>query len=429
MPDFDTNIASLPTQVASRIVCLDVLRGFALLGILTINITAMGMTSTCYFDPLAGKEGLAASAMDLRVWMAVDVLFEGAFRTLFSMLFGAGIVLFTTGGRAKSGRLHYRRTFWLLIFGLFDAYILLWYGDILMVYAIAGAMLYWLRNLSATWLYGIAACVLLMTTLFNVASTYGLGMARDAHRVVESMDDGNPTDIQRELSTTWIEFRDDLVGSPEETVDEIASRRASYASAFAWNVPHVTELFLFVIPVIMLWDAILMMLIGMALFKKGLLQGLRTRPFYGYLSIAGFIVGLPINGYEVWRAYSADFELLEAFTVLNPSYHIGRLAMAMGYLGLVIWWCKGTQLLEFRQRLSAVGRMALTNYLMHSLIALLLFTGAGFGLVGKLERWQLYPVILVIWVLQLWFSSWWLRRRSFGPVEALWRRLTYGRLS
>ncbi len=79
-----------------------------------------------------------------------------------------------------------------------------------------------------------------------------------------------------------------------------------------------------------------------------------------------------------------------------------------------------------KTRLAAVGRMALTNYLMHSLFGLVLFTGAGFALAGSLHRWQLYPVMLAIWAFQLWFSPWWLSRQRFGPAEHLWRRLTYG---
>lgn len=427
MNESNRPLAPGPTPCAQRIASLDSLRGFALLGILTINIVAMGLPSDCLFDPRIGPGGSHASVLDQSVWMAVDVLFEGAFRALFSMLFGAGIVLFTTGDRAKSGRLHYRRTFWLFVIGLVDAYLLLWHGDILMVYAIAGAMLYWLRNLSARWLYTLACGLLLALMLFNGASSYGLRLAEDAHRIVDTTPPAQVTPEQKELSEVWSEFHDDLVSGPEETAREVAALKDSYITAFRWNAPHITEQFAFLIPVILLWDAVLMMLIGMAMFKSGVLSGLKPATFYLSLAVAGFSLGLTVNSYEVWRAYSAKFEFLDTFTQLSITYDLGRLGMALGYTGLVIWWCKGDTFPKFKQQLSAVGRMALTNYLMHSVIALFLFTGAGFALFDKLTRWQLYPVVIVVWSFQLWFSSWWLSRRRFGPVEELWRRLTYGR--
>ncbi|MFP6615738.1 MAG: DUF418 domain-containing protein, partial [Candidatus Hydrogenedentota bacterium] len=123
----------------------------------------------------------------------------------------------------------------------------------------------------------------------------------------------------------------------------------------------------------------------------------------------------------------SGYDFLNVFGVMQATYDVGRLGMALGYMGLVVWWCKGDKWIALRTRLSAVGRMALTNYLMHSLIALLLFTGTGFALVGELARWQLYPIMLAIWGFQLWFSPWWLSRHQFGPVEYVWRKLTYGR--
>ena len=118
-----------PVAETKRIESLDVLRGFALLGILLLNILGFGLLSASYSNPAADLAD--GSDLDLAVWASVELFAEGAMRCLFSMLFGAGVVLFTTGGRGKSGVLHYKRTFWLLAFGLFDGYLLLWNGDIL----------------------------------------------------------------------------------------------------------------------------------------------------------------------------------------------------------------------------------------------------------------------------------------------------------
>lgn len=416
-----------PVAVGDRILVLDVLRGFALLGILMLNITGMGMASQGYFDPLVGKGGLAAGQLDVWVWHGVDVFFEGAMRALFSMLFGAGVVLFTTGARAKSGWLHYRRTFWLLLFGLFDVYILLWNGDILVLYAVGGAILYWLRNLSARCLYAGGVTLLLLVSLFHLASGESLKFARESF--VEAEASGvETTDWQREMGAVWVEFRDDTIPTQEYLVEEIAVRQESYGSAWSWASDSFTEQLYFVAPFFLLPDTLMMMLIGMALFKSGVLSGARSRSFYGKLAVVGFALGLTINLYEGYRSYASDYDFLVVFGFIQPTYDLGRLGMALGYLGLVAWLCKGGYWPRMRARLSAVGRMALTNYLMHSLFALVLFTGAGFGLVGELTRWQLYFIVVIIWAFQLWFSPWWLGRHQFGPVEYVWRKLTYGRM-
>ena len=129
-----------PTSETSRIESLDVFRGFALLGILLLNIIGFGMLSPAYSNP--GFDLQSSGAASLWAWVTIELFAEGTMRCLFSILFGAGVVLFTTGESAKSGWIHYRRTFWLLMFGLFDAYILLWNGDILVAYALALSLIH-----------------------------------------------------------------------------------------------------------------------------------------------------------------------------------------------------------------------------------------------------------------------------------------------
>ena len=172
-------------------------------------------------------------------------------------------------------------------------------------------------------------------------------------------------------------------------------------------------------------DAFVVMLLGMALFKLGVLQGDRSTGFYLRLMIAGFMVGLTANTYEIWRAWSSGYDVLQAMNILQPTYHIGRVGNALGWLGLIVLLYKNFGL---GVRLAAVGRMALTNYLMHSVICLLIFSGLGFGLVGELARAELYLVVIGIWILQLLYSPWWLAHFHYGPVEWLWRSLTYGAL-
>ena len=174
-------------------------------------------------------------------------------------------------------------------------------------------------------------------------------------------------------------------------------------------------------------DALVMMLLGMAFFKLGILDASWPRSWYVWLATLGFSVGLVTNLWELRVAFAGQLDTLSTFPFLSPTYHVGRVGMALGYLGTVMVVCQSGALPRVRRALAAVGRMALTNYLMHSLICLVVFTGFGFALVGTLDRWQLYPIVVAIWVFQLWFSQWWLVRYRFGPGEWLWRALTYGR--
>jgi len=422
-------LTALPVAGSDRIESLDVLRGFALLGILLLNIVGFGLHSAGYFNPLIGIG--EHPAVNLAVWGSVNVLFEGAMRALFSMLFGAGVVMFTTGlgstsGSVKSGRLHYRRTFWLLAFGVFDAYVLLWTGDILIVYAICGALLYPLRRLSPKVLIMLAVIVIVLTSVMYE----GLALTMQAGRDAAAEAAQNPAateDPQADaLAEAWTEFSADFLLDETAQQQELAERRGSYPVVAAFSAAYMRENLLFVVPVFLLWDALAMMLLGMAFYRQGLLTGERSQRFYVWLTIGGFLVGLSANGWELVRGVQSDYDITVIFSYMQSTYHIGRLGMALGWLGLVMLLCQLGWWPVLRTRLAAVGRMALSNYLMHSLICLFLFTGAGFALVGELERWALYPIVVAIWMLQLWLSPWWLSRYTFGPAEWLWRSLTYG---
>lgn len=414
----------IPVGDAQRIESLDVLRGFALLGILLLNIVGFGMISSAYSNPLAGF----THPFDPLVWASIDLLAEGAMRGLFSLLFGAGVVLFTTGAGAKSAGLHYRRQTWLLVIGLVDAYILLWSGDILINYALAGALLYWVRDVSAARLCASAALLVVLMSTLHGFTQVGLRVSQQAYDEVALIEDRSTVSAQRlEAAAGWEDFVADFVLSEQAQNDELAARRGGYASAFAWNVGKVNETLAFALPFFLFWDALAMMLLGMALYKTGILQGDRSLAFYRNMALAGLLIGLMVNGYEVGQAYAAEFEFLSVFAQAQVTYHIGRIGMTLGYLGLILYLLKTGVLMTLRRRLAAVGRLALTNYLLQSILCLFLFTGAGFGWVGELHRWALYPIVIVIWLMQLIMSPWWLARFRFGPLEWIWRGLTYGR--
>ena len=408
-----------------RIESLDVLRGFALLGILLVNIVAFGLVSSAFLDP--GIYLTPIGGIDYIVWAFVELSSEGAMRALFSILFGAGVVLFVTGSTAKSGWLHYRRNFWLLIFGLINAYIFLWPGDILVTYALSGFVLWFVRNWKARSLLILATFLILIGSLQNFVMKSSLEIARDAAEEMKiSISKGEElSEETAEWAQGWMDYEDDNQAEIDNIPNELKKRTSSYASAYEYNLKKANEMIYFVLPFFLFLDALMMMVIGMALFKLGILDGGREIKFYIRMMCIGFLIGISINAYEVLLITNSNMDIIETNPYFRSTYHFGRLSMALGYLGLIILLIKKEKLESLRFRLACVGRMALTNYLMHSVIALFLFSGAGLGLLGKFSWSQLYLFVLLIWVLQLYISPLWLKYFYFGPVEWLWRLLTY----
>ena len=413
------------TKEINRIESLDVLRGFALLGILLLNILGFGLVSGALLDP--GIYLSPVGGIDYTVWALVELSSEGAMRTLFSILFGAGVVLFVTGSTAKSGWLHYRRNFWLLVFGLINIYILLWPGDILVTYALASFVLWFIRNWKARNLLILATFLILIGSLQNFFLKSSLEIARDASEEMKiSITKGE--EVSEETATwaqVWIEYENGYQTERDNIPNEINKKTSSYASAYEYNLKIANETIYFLIPFFLFLDALMMMVVGMALFKLGILDGGREIGLYIKMMCIGSLIGLSINAYEVLLITNSNMGIIETNPYLRFTYHFGRLFIALGYLGLIIVLIKLRKFSSLRFRLACVGRMALTNYLMHSVIALFIFSGAGLGLLGKFSWSQLYLVVASIWVLQLYISPLWLKYFYFGPIEWLWRLLTY----
>ena len=395
------------TNHTDRILSLDVVRGFALLGILLINILAFGAISAMTLNPPLGF----SLTSDIWIWGAVELTAEGAMRALFSMLFGAGVLLFLERGEDR-GKLHFKRTFWLLIFGLINGYVLMWLGDILFTYALAGFILYFLRNMSAKGLAILSVVLFACLCAYSAALNLGLEFLRSA------------ANQNAEAAAGWAEFYDVFAPSEAAKKAEIAQRTGSFLALMSWSATEYTIMLLTFIPMLLVWDALVFMCIGMALYRYQVLQGAHSDRFYLFTALAGFGVGLTINAYEIYLMIASDFDILETFPFFKPTYQLGRLGVALGWLGVLIL---AMRRFGIGRKLAAVGRMALTNYLMQSLICLFIFSGIGFGLLGELRRTELYIVVLLIWAFQLWLSPWWLARFRYGPAEWLWRALTYGK--
>ena len=329
------------------------------------------------------------------------------------MLFGAGVAILASGARAKSAGVYYRRQLLLLAFGLFDAFVLLWAGDILFAYALAGMVLYFCRNWRPGALFATAALV-----FAYLATVYGGIFV--ALSLPEFTDD--PAALEG-----WRQTKASFVPTAAQLAEERIIFEGSYWQAFVANTGPVLRLYALGLPLVLFWDALACMLLGMGLYKTGVLRGERRIPFYLVLGVCGFGVGLAVNAFEVAMKVGSGFALPWVSGASVPTNDLGRVAMALGYLSLVMIVCARGWLPRIRYGLAAAGRMALSNYILQSLFGLILFHDFGFGLWNELARHELYVIVLGQWVAMIVFSIWWLGRYRFGPLEWLWRSLTYGR--
>lgn len=418
-----------PTSSDERIGVLDVLRGVAVLGILLLNIIGFGLPYA-YEDPTnwGGAEGA-----NLAVWHINSLFFEGTMRGLFTLLFGAGALLFlerhfARGQDRRPATLYFRRMLWLIAFGLINGYVLLWDGDILFYYGVVGLGLYFFRTLSTRKLLVATAIVLCLQVSISILEYVGYVQLRDAAEAAASASaSGIPLTIeQNEAIDELTEVHRDFKPTQARLEAVVDAMRESYASAFLHIGPRTWYVQTAFFVRYGLADALSMMLLGMALLRMGILTGAAPTRTYVRLVLIGYAVGLTVNAFEVSRLQAAQFDI-DAMMASYLTYDLGRIPMTLGHVGSIVLLYRLSARSAVSRVLAAAGRMALTNYLSQSVICLFLFTGAGFALYGRLERHELYYIVLAIWTVQLAWSALWLRQFQFGPAEWLWRSLTYGR--
>ena len=415
-----TETGGAPTS--ARIVALDFVRGAALFGILLMNINGMGL-GPAYDNPtIAGGD----TGVNLWTWLVINVGFEGTQRALFSMLFGAGVILlssrFEAAGRTDGGDIFFRRNLWLIGFGLVNSWVLLWDGDILYYYGITALFLYVFRKLAGRTLLALGVGALLLGAAWSAIDTQRLINLHDEAQTAEQVAPTARTEEQVKTIEEWKERS--LAGPPPSAYAELRkAHTASYMSALftkAERIKHNQSWYLYRY----FFDIFGMMMLGMAFFRLGVLTlEVRTRTYLAMMG-GGYAVGLTANILEARWIMDHGFTSL-AYTQAGISYDLSRLSMTIGHLGALMLFLRSGILPFVRQSMAAVGRMALTNYLTHSVVALIIFVFLGWW--GVLERHQLYFIVAAIWAVQFVLSPIWLRNFHFGPVEWLWRYLTYGK--
>ena len=415
-----------PVRESDRISSVDVIRGVAVLGILLLNIVGMGLPFEAYFDPTVAG---GATDWNLWSWVIASLFFEGTMRALFSMLFGASVLLFAGKDDEKAvgasvADAYYRRVIWLFIFGLIHAYVLLWPGDILYSYGLMGMFLFPFRRVAPGRLFALGLALLLAGAgSYLAANLHALNLQEQAAAAEAAQLRGEPLtpELQAGLDQ-WHEKVQELKPSQEDIDTVVKAVQGGYLSATKelanltyYNQSTIHYRYDY-------FDILSMMFLGMALFKWRVFHAALPSGVYAGMLLLGYAVGLTVNWREASLIMEQDFSIGASYQA-STTYDLGRVSMMTGHIGLIMLLCRFNLARRLTRSLAAVGRMALTNYISQTLFTTFVFVGL--AQYGKWERYQLYYLVFGIWLFQLILSPIWLRYFHFGPLEWLWRSLTY----
>lgn len=405
---------------APRIPVLDILRGIAILGILFMNINDMG---GAIWASLGDPRHFGWSESDRAVWWMREVVANGTARCVLQMLFGAGIVILA---KRVSTAHYYRRNLILIGLGLVHVFVLLWPGDILHTYGIAALVAFAFRRLPA---HGLIAIGLAPALLQLAGGGIGYHQAVRTHAAATAIETRMragtpPTSADNAILNT--EYRATVQHArtrariAANVIAEDRARRGGFGEwaraqwgFFAHIETHGFE------PIFVI-EAISVMLLGAGLFKLGIMQGSRSRAFYGAMTLAGYVIGVPLR-----IAGAAETLLIDDAPRLSmATAEVARIAMTIGHVGLVNLFV-GTAIGAAASRpFAAAGRTALSIYILQTLIALwVLFPPFGFAFYGRMDWTMLLATALAIDIALLLAAMLYLRRFAIGPVEWAWRSL------
>ena len=455
-----------PLSLSLRIPALDVLRGIAVLGALLVSIWLFGGFSANQQNGLLIK----SKGFDYRLFGTVDILFNGKMRALIAIVFGAGMLLFfakeNQRNQLRSGDLFIRRQLWLVFFGLINALIFLWSKDMLFHLGIMGILLFPFVRMSKR---GLLIAAILVTFIYSGKNYWQFADDRKAHNkylaVVavekkiskdsadkatkdsllkkqgkDSLLNAQKTDTLLKKDTLTKEQKDDkaawegIVGNmkydpKKDDGEKKAMRSVSYGKL--WNhILNATQQkeaqWTYQTGI---WDFAGMILLGMVLFKIGFFNSRFARRQYLLFAVAGLTVGLLLAWFRLHYHQVALKDYAKFIEGYWFPYHLffpfERGFMVIGYAGLVLTIIGTKPLNRLWRSLASTGQMALTNYLLQSVICTLFFTGFGMGYFGRLTQWQLYFLVIEICMVQIVFSVIWLRHYQYGPAEWIWRCLIY----
>lgn len=424
-----TGTAFAPVSGKARIDVLDILRGLAILGIFFMNIPFMGTEVAKLFrDPRL----IGWGPVDQASWWGIQVVLEGTQRGLLEMLFGAGLMVFaraamTPDGPVAVADLYLRRNLWLLAFGVFDIFILLWAGDILHIYALAALLLFPFRRVSPKWLIVLGMGFALYTAGTGAWRYVERSqLVEQAHAAERKIAAHQPVSAaEKKALEDWRKKVERLRTGGEEIKGIQAMEAQGHAgSLWAYAAMQIGFYQNFLWPEILksVAEAFCMMLIGIALWKWGVIQGQRSARFYLLLMLACYVPGLVLR-------VVASFEYLSNVPgpkVMWMTQEFARMAVSVGHVALINLAVKGGAGRAILAPFKAAGRMAFSLYFMQQIIGIyILYAPWGPGLWGRQGWADLAGTVLIVIGAQLLFANLWLRFFVTGPLEWLWRSLAY----
>ncbi len=424
-----------PVSRAERVSSMDVLRGFSLMGILVMNICDFAYGFANYTYPLSTLKPVFDGPhwkINTTVWFLRWIFAEGKMRAMFSMLFGAGVILLTERGLArgagiKVADIYTRRNMWLVLFGMLHGY-LIWSGDILFSYGLAGLLfLFPFRTVRVKKLIWTAGIILLINTALMFGHLYA-----HPHSLKEAADQANAKLTQHQILTkdeqadlkAWSDAQEEWRMSAAKRDEDIAAMHQGYLKAQMHNAREVLmgelkgSYFAF-------GDWLGMMLLGMALYKNGFLGGRLTMKTYAWTAAIALPLSWGVTGLGAWKAWAGHFDLFQTALWMGPTYDFARAGGAVGTAALILIVLKSGSLKWLSKRVALVGQMALSNYLLTSITMQVIYVWGPWHLYGYVEYYKIYYAVAGMWVFNILFSSLWLRYFEFGPVEWAWRSLTY----
>jgi uncharacterized protein len=417
-----------PDEQLGRIRVIDIIRGVAVLGIFTINIA-----DTAYPEDLVLAFAVAEPAMGWNYWsgFGLETLFSGKMRGLFTILFGVSSVLIVDKLSRRYDGLtvsdfYFRRLLWLLIFGLLNAYVFLWWGDVLFKYALLGMLLFAFRQASFRVLTAaILICLAVLTVQPLADYREMVNLQQDYFEVQDQQESGERLSWDdRDVLEDWEDTLDDLRPDYDLIEDEVEIKTGHYTELFEYNAERVFEEHTAIFYKEDLWDMMLYMFLGIMLFRLGFFDERVKQGVHLAIALCGIGTGLATH---VWMNLGLQKNHLDPVNSLYYPifFDLGRLPFVLGYLSLIIFVFRMAAFRLPGDGMAAAGRMALSNYLMQSIITAFLFYGFGFAQFNQLSRLEIVMAVIVVWVLQITFSVFWMRRFHYGPFEWLWRSLSY----
>jgi uncharacterized protein len=396
------------TQALTRHVTLDALRGFAVMGILAMNIVAFAMPEMAYLTPALNGQ---PSGPDLVSWALSFVLVDGKMRGLFSLLFGASMLLIIERAEAKGespSSVHFRRMGWLALIGLAH-FLFIWWGDILFLYAVVGCVAFLFRSVDVSGLIKMALVVYTIGFLLMSGFTGSMWLFQIAA-------------TQPGADAEMVKAYKDMLAGFGTAPKEIAAYTSGYLdivqyrASVKWAQPVSLVLQ-------NIFETLPFMMIGMALYKNGFMTGQWETARYRKWALIG--IGLGGLAYALFAALaiSSDFAMILMMNISLAWTYPFRLLMIVGYAAALILLIRAFAKSAWIARVAAAGRAAFSNYLGTSIVMTTIFYGYGLGLYNQFGRAQLWLFVIGMWALMLLWSKPWLDHYRYGPFEWLWRSL------